>query len=135
MTKSIEDQFTDWEGSTFGYGYGTGEDHTILALKAFMAAIPERGYDYRVLETTLTPSVTWLLINILCRANILEYGTSPRFGWLTPQGERLKAFIDPRSVEYLCALTQKTEDYVPCYPDTCNCDGTSRAKCANIFWR
>jgi hypothetical protein len=135
MTKNIEDQFADWEGSTFGYGYGTGEDHTISALKAFMAAIPERSYDHHVLETALTPTVAWLLINILCRANILEYGTSPRFGWLTPQGERLKAFIDPRSVADLCTLTQKTEVYIPCYPDVCNCDDTPEAKCANIFWR
>ena len=32
LTKTLEDNFVDWEGHVFGFGYGTGEPHTLSAL-------------------------------------------------------------------------------------------------------
>lgn len=139
MGKTIEQNFVDWEGAVFGFGYGSGEPHTITALKAFLDACPSAGtYDYEALERTLTPAVTWLLINILARAGMIEYGTSPRFGWLTDKGVALKAFMTTYDVDGLVALvTERTEDDVVCYPDACNCgpEGYEKGrKCANPFW-
>lgn len=142
MAKSLEENFADWEGSVFGFGYGSGEEHVLLVLKAFFAAIGMEAsldrYDYRRLEATLTPPVAWLLINALCRADVIEYGTSPRYGWLTPQGKALAAFIEPRTAEELtCICTKHSEDYVPCYPDDCNCAPSVcevGKKCQNPFW-
>lgn len=140
--KPIEDQFADWEGQVFGLGYGTGEDHTILALKMFFGAFGKDGrpncYDYRKLEEACTPAVAWLLINVLCHADVIEYGTSPRYGWLTPHGERLKAFIASKSVDELVEMaTHHDEHYTPCYPDACNCgpNGYEEGRrCENAFW-
>lgn len=93
MTKTLEQNFADWEGNAFGFGYGTGEPHTLRALKGFFDALgTENGahcYNYEKLEEALTAPVAWLLINILCRhgADVIEYGTSPRYGWLTTEGE------------------------------------------------
>lgn len=141
MAKSIEDNFADWEGATFGFGYGSGEEHVIPALRAFLKLCPNgdlhHAYDYDELERELTPQVAWLLINALCRADILEYGTSPRYGWLTPQGEALKSFVLQRSTERLVELaTSREEASDVCYPDACNCDGYEKGKiCVNPFWR
>lgn len=138
-TKSLDENFRDWENQVFGYGYGTGEPHTIPALKAFLAAIPERSYDHKVLEAAVGPVAAWMLINTLCHADAIEYGTSPRYGWLTPKGEALKAYIDRRSDDELLAAAcdYDPSDYAPCYPDTCNCGpkGYEAGRvCANPFW-
>lgn len=135
--KTIEQHFVDWESAVFGFGYGTGEEFTIPALKAFMANVGREelatGYDYRVLEKALGATVAWLLINILCGADLIEYGTSPRGGWLTKQGEALKAFVDSKSERELIDLvTEFDENYVSCLTDHCNC-----GRCAefpNPFW-
>lgn len=144
MPKAIEESFIDWEAYVFGFGYGTGEDHTLAALKTFMATVgrddSEGAYDYRKLEEALSPTVAWLLINILCRhaVDIIEYGTSPRHGWLTPQGEALKVFLADRSVDQLvelCCASPGEHNY--CYPDACNCGlhGYEKGrKCLNPFW-
>jgi hypothetical protein len=96
------EQFRDWHEDAFGYGYGTGEERTLPAVKAFFWALPREGaYDYQVLEATLTPVVAWLLINILCRTRIIEYGASPRFGWLTEQGEEIRHFLAERTADQL----------------------------------
>jgi len=143
MTKTIEQSFIDWESHVFGFGYGTGEDHTIGALKAFFEAfgVDDRpnSYDYRALEGSLGPAVTWLLINTLAHARIIEYGTSPRFAWLTAEGERLKEFVTSKSLDELVTLcTERSEDYNVCYPDACNCgpNGYEEGrKCVNPFWK
>lgn len=143
MPKTIEQSFIDWESNVFGFGYGTGEDHTIGALKAFFDAfgVEDRpdSYDYRSLEGSLGPAVAWLLINTLCHADIIEYGTSPRFAWLTEQGVALKAFVATKSVEELVELcAARSEDNDICYPDACNCgpNGYEKGrKCPNPFWR
>ena len=132
--KTIEENFTDWESDLFGFGYGTGEEHTLKALKDFLAAIPANGtYDYRALESAVTAPVAWLLINMLAGANVIEYGTSPRHGWLTKNGKALAEFVAARSVDQLYQLTSRDEEYVECYPDHCNCgDGDCRP--TNAFW-
>ena len=64
--------------------------------------------------------------------DILEYGTSPRFGWLTPQGESLKAFMASKSVDDLVQICDAPPEYAHCTPDYCNCDLEER--CVNPFW-
>ena len=97
MSNTIEQHFINWESHTFGYGYGTGEPHILPALKAFFDCLGRDGnlhaYDYQRLESALTPTVAWLLINVLCSADILEYGTSPRHGWLTTAGQIGRAHV------------------------------------------
>lgn len=137
--KSIEESFTDWEAYVFGFGYGTGEEFTLPALKNFLEAIPVEGhYDHNDLGKVFGPLPAWLLINILCDARIIEYGTSPRYGWLTPQGKRLREFVAERSSESLYELTCRDEDYNICRPGTCNCgpNGYEQGrKCGNPFWK
>lgn len=137
MAKTLEQNFTDWEGSTFGFGYGTGEPHIIPALRQFMELCPHQ-YDYTVLEAALTPTVAWLLINVLCKVDMLKYGTSPRFAWLTHKGHALRKFMLSKSADELVELVcSRTEDDSPCYPDVCNCgpDGyQAGVKCDNPFW-
>ena len=138
----------DWEGNAFGFGYGSGERHTPAAVKTFFATVgtgesPDRShcYDYQRLEATLTSTVAWLLINAFCRhdVDVIEYGTSPRYGWLTDEGRALKAYVDSKSLDELVAIcTGRTEDDTPCYPDACNCgpNGYEKGrKCPNPFWK
>lgn len=130
IKKSIEHYFRDWEVNVFGYGYGSGEEHIITALKRFLE-LCNGVYDFEILEKELTPPVAWLLINILCHADIIDYGSSPRFGWLTLPGVRLKEFISSHTIEELCAiLDYDSNEYIPCLPTACNCE----AKCCNLFW-
>lgn len=140
--KPIEKHFADWFSHVFGFGYGTGDEHFIVALQTFMATLGKggrlpHGYDYKELETALTAPTAWLLINTLCGADIIEYGTSPRYGWLDPKGEALKAFMDGKTTDELLAATETDENDGPCYPDICNCgpEGYSPGKlCHNPFW-
>lgn len=140
--KSIEDSFRDWESDVFGFGYGSGEEPVLTALKGFIACLYDskdaRSYDYAKLETVLTPAVTWLLINALCHADIIEYGTSPRFGWLTRKGERLRDFIGSHTIDELVEICcNHDENYSSCSPDSCNCGEhgyVEGRKCPNPFW-
>jgi hypothetical protein len=137
--KTLADNFSDWEGSAFGFGYGTGEHHTIPALRQFLLTIPDGGsYDYQELERACGPVVAWLLLNVLAHQDIIEYGTSPRYGWLTPQGRSLRKFVAENSLDDLIALSCRESDYTHCYPDACNCgpDGYLKGRlCGNPFWR
>lgn len=125
-TTITDKHFADWESWAFGYGYGTGEPHTLGALRDFLAAF-ESSYDYERLENTLGERVAWLLINTLCHADILEYGTSPRYGWLTERGRVLREFVAGKSLDELYAMTCRDESAVVCSPDYCNCE----APCKN----
>jgi len=54
--KPIEKHFADWFSHVFGFGYGTGDEHFIVALQTFMAMLGKggrlpHGYDYKELET------------------------------------------------------------------------------------
>ena len=142
--KSIEDSFRDWESYAFGFGYGSGEEHVIPALKHFLLlcneGTPGNSYDYKKLEEALTPTVAWLLINILAnhKIDMIEYGTSPRYAWLTEKGVRLKEFMRSHTEEQLIEMaTDRTEDSNVCYPDACNCGPSGYVegrKCPNPFW-
>jgi hypothetical protein len=136
--KSADDYFCDWESHVFGFGYGTGEPHIIPALKVFMAACPAKGnYDFKNLEKATGPTVAWLLINIFGRAELIEYGTSPRFGWLTKQGAALKAYLENKTVDELLSNIDRGVAYTYCYPDGCNCgpNGYEPGRiCENPFW-
>ena len=142
--KTLDENFRDWEAHAFGFGYGTGEEHILPALKTFFAKIGSHpglshGYDHHVLSEALGSTVAWLLINVLCREDILEYGTSPRFGWLTREGEALKAYVDGKTAQQLfdicCADSE--EGVIGCYPHSCNCGPRGYVegrKCPNPFW-
>lgn len=132
--KTNNDYFTDWESHVFGYGYGTGELPILTLLADFLHA-HDRDYSYRQLEALYTPVVAWLLINTLCHADIIEYGTSPRFGWLTKKGERLREYVISKTIDELEELTCRDQNYIACHPDRCNCDGPL-ADCTtqNPFW-
>ena len=138
--KSDEDYFADWEGDVFGYGYGTGEGYIFSALKTFFSCADKdesRIFEYQTLENALTPTVAWLLINRLCRKDILEYGTSPRYSWLTPEGNRLKAFVDSHTVEQMEEICSRTDGMEVCGRDYCNCGPLGYVegrKCPNPFW-
>lgn len=142
MSKTPEQQFVDWESHVFGYGYGTGEPHTLPALKTFFGAMgDDRGahcYDYAALERAVGPLPAWLLLNTMGHHDIIEYGTSPRYGWLTAKGERLRLFIASKSTDELVALcTEFDSDYIHCYPDACNCGPNgyeAGRKCENQFF-
>ena len=132
MTKSIDDHFHDWEGETFGFSYGTGEEFIIPQVLMFLSTTDAEGrYDHRDVEIRLGPVVAWLLINALCKAEVIEYGTSPRHGWLTDSGKALKAYVAGKQTDDLLAALQRDPDYIECYRDYCNCgDGP----CSNPFW-
>ena len=141
-TKSLDDYFADWEGHAFGFGYGTGEDFILPALKQFMSAIgrgPDlpNGYDHETLAEACGSANTWFLINRLCQINMIEYGTSPRYGWLEDEGMRLKAYTDSHTAEQLINIVcDRPDDYIGCYPDVCNCGPhfIEGPVCPNPFW-
>lgn len=132
-TKTDDQYFCDWEGAVFGYGYGSGEPHVIPALRTFMTTIDDgRSYDHGDLEVALGAVTAWLLINALCKADIIDYGTSPRFGWLTRKGQRLRDYMLARTEEQLVDLVcTQDEEYLECDPKVCNCGFLA---CPNPFW-
>lgn len=125
--------FIDWEAQVFGFGYGTGEVHTLAALKSLLEAAHENcSYGYRNFEKAVGELPAWLLINTLCHADIIDYGTSPRFGWLTDKGKLLRDYVRTKTAEELYALVaMRDDDYIHCYPDYCNCD----APCLNPMFK
>lgn len=106
-----KNKFIIWEQDTFGFSYGIGEPYVLRSLKYFLELCPNKeSYNYKTLEERLRPEVAWLLINILCRKNILDYGTSPRFGWLSDKGIELKIFIEKHTINELCEMLNITEE-------------------------
>jgi hypothetical protein len=139
--RTVEDHFRDWETDAFGYSYGTGEKPVLGALRIFLDHCKGKNssYDYKVLEKELTPVVAWLLINRLCQLDIIDYGTSPRYGWLTKEGCALRDFMCTRDVSDLYTIVMDTEDdkQFNCTRIFCNCGphGYSEIKlCHNPFW-
>jgi hypothetical protein len=126
--------FVDWEGDVFGYGYGSGEPHTLGALMKFFASLDKgRSYDSDTMEAKLGPEVFWLLINALLHADMIDYGTSPRCGWLTVKGEILRDYLAQHTVDGLCDLLcdHRGMDYVECFRDLCQCE----VPCENPLFR
>ena len=137
MDKTLDHHFIDWESVFLGFGYGSGEEHIIPVLKAVFAAIPpdlpngNRCYHYERLEDAVGPVSAWFTLNLFGQADIIEYGTSPRFGWLTPHGYRLKSYFDSKTVNELLEVLASDYDG-HCYPDHCNC--FEGGPCHNPFW-
>ena len=139
MAKSIDDNFSDWWSNTFRFGYGTGEQYTLPALRVFLEACDGQNdqYQFQEMEGALGPLAAWLMIDAMCRVDAVEYGTSPRYGWLTPEGKSLRAFIRSKTDDELSVLTARDETYIFCAPDYCNCgpDGYEKGRvCDNPFW-
>ena len=95
-TKTLEQYFSDWEGDTFGFGYGSGEEHILPALRTFFEAFKEdkRSYDYRDLEEACGPATAWLLINALCRVRCIEYGSLGGLGGVEGKSEMAGVFAE-----------------------------------------
>lgn len=143
--KTIDDYFRDWEGEAIGYGYGSGEQHTLAALQKFLSLCEPKeygSYDYQVIEQALGGAVTWFLISILCKEDILSYGTSARFGFLTKEGYRLREYVCSKTVDELYENIMRdsfVDDDCPiiCYKNACNCGPHGYLKgvlCSNPFW-
>jgi len=125
FSKTDEQFFLDWECAVFGYGYGSGERHTLKSLKDFLSSFDHR-YDYEELEKKLGGELTWLMITILAKVDILEYGTSPRYAWLTNSGELLQKFVKKHSVDELYEIVMNQDEYdesgvAHCDYSNCNC--------------
>lgn len=145
MKKSLDECFQDWESSFFGFGYGSGEESILQSLKTFMDCCKSREgcypqYDYRELEEKLGKSTAWLLINFLCKHDYLEYGSSPRYAWLTSTGKFLKQYLDKRCVEQLCEIVT-FDHYTECFYDqskkqntNCQCHIDGKEFCDNPFF-
>ena len=137
MDKSLDQAFVDWEGSVFGYGYGTGEEHVIKALHKFFELTPppeafNRCYSYVLFERDLGGATAWLLINALCNADIIEYGSSPRFAWLTDHGYRLRSYILSSTVSELEDILGNGES--ECGESYCNCGDSGKGCEHNPFF-
>jgi hypothetical protein len=121
-----EKHFVDWEAQVFGFGYGSGESYVLRPLKQFFALCKQGTlsprYSYEELEERIGCSATWLLINALCHADVIEYGISPRYAWLTGKGILLKEFVDSYTVEELCGMVAVDKGYVYCFSGHCNCE-------------
>ena len=139
MTKSIEEHFVDWEAHVFGYGYGTGEEHIIPAVKRFFAAITDKNlstYDYEELSKACGAPTAWLLITIFCKEGLIDYGVSSRIGWLTDSGKALKEFFDSHTDDELVDMAVDSDDHEYCTPSFCSClrSGENQERCQNPFW-
>lgn len=74
----------------FECGYGTGEQYTIPIMYKFMELLAERSYDFQVMSVAFGEVTTWVLIELLARCDLIDWGTSSRFGWITERGEQLR---------------------------------------------
>lgn len=131
--KTTEQYFVDWFSHVFGYCYGSGEQHIVPALRLFFGAVPSDGnYNYNLLEEACGPTVAWLLINALCPGDVecIEYGSSPRFAWLTDAGKLLREFMISKSDDELLTVLDVDESHVYCGIDYCNC----LPRCQNPFF-
>ena len=127
-TKLTDKHFIDWESHYLGAGYGTGEEHVFTAFHVFFCSLkgPNGSYDHTVLEKELGPIAAWFLINFLVQANLVDYGTSSRHGWLTLKGRLLREYMMDKSIEDLCRIIDSAYgtgvDYIYCFPDCCQCE-------------
>lgn len=121
--------FQDWYDNIFSYGYGTGDVYYIEGLKTFFDSLEKdgngelRSYNYENLEKKLGGLGAWLLINMFCpiAIDIIQYGTSPRYGSLTDKGCLLRDFIKSKTEEELYEIATDDREYY-CFPKQCQCD-------------
>lgn len=121
MTRNIHQDFVDFMGAYFGYGYGSEAEYFIPALKMFFELLKDgNNYDHKSIINEFGGLAAWLLINILCGADILEYGISPKYGWLSEKGEMLRDYLANKTVDDLIVICNSID--VDCGLDYCNCD-------------
>lgn len=117
-----QQQFIEWERRAFGAGYGSGELPILKAVKAFFDNLQEAGsYDHKLLEEKLGDTVTWLLINAFDKADMIEWGTSARYGWVTSCGHFVGKFIKGKTAEELYEIVMSDDQ-----ESICLCDGEMR---------
>lgn len=131
--------FIDWFAEHISHGYGTGEQYTIPCLKLFLENCPEDGnYDFEVIQNVVGKAETWFLMSIFGKTDVINYGTSPRYGWLDDKGKLLKQYVDGKTVDALYGLVMTDGDYVHCGPTYCNCgpNGYEKdRKCPNPLFK
>jgi len=123
--KSENEYFIDWVSETFGYGYGSGEIHTLKALKDLFSVIKDDKYDYEMLEKVLGAQVTWLLLQILHSSpGFFEYGTSTRYAWLGSGGKAVQNFVRDKTVDelYDISVASVGDNHIHCGLSYCNCN-------------
>ena len=121
--------FIDWFGEVFMYGYGTGEEFYIKALKDFFDNLEDkRSYDYQILEEKMGKAECWFIINHLCHEDFISYGTSTRFAWIEGGGELLREYFEGKTCDELYELVMVPETYVHCYQKWCNCEPENSCK-------
>jgi hypothetical protein len=104
-TRMTDKQFREWEDVAFGYGYGTGEPHIIAGLRVFFGAVKaDGGYSYLDIEKAMGELPAWLVINALNHSGVLNYGTSPRFGWMEGKGHELREYFAANSDERILSV-------------------------------
>lgn len=145
MGKNVDENFRDWFLEAFGFGYGTGDKYYLKAIKKFLDNCkqdnPEssHSYSYEQMEKIFSKLETWLLINSLCKNDVIEYGSSPRFGWLAEEGQALKKYLEEKNIEQLLEIVTGFDsgDVIHCDRYACNCGpkGYQEGKlCPNPFW-
>jgi len=138
--KTLDNYFYDWFGEVFGYLYGTGEQYVVPALKEFLSyykreAFAPLGIDELVTNlsqpplTTLTPATIWMLVNTLNAYDILDYGISPRYGWLTDEGFELRKYLDDHSVRHILDVLFQEHESTKNVMMSCNV-GTTIYSCS-----
>lgn len=104
------EEFKQWEDKTFGYGYGTGEGPVIEVIKIFFDTFGDKTtYDYEDYEVLIGRQATWLLINALIKGGVIDYGTSPRYGFLSSFGKDLKTFFAEHTEDELHEILMKDD--------------------------
>lgn len=114
MDKQYHDLLTDglhWNA------YG-GDESLYGTLKIFFESIEVRvkpdyrilSYDYRVLSETVGSSAAWMLIYQFSHLGWINYGTSPRFGWLEEAGVWLHKYVLSKTVDELIENHQREYD-------------------------
>jgi len=71
------------------------------------------------MEEKLGDIVAWLIINAFASSNVIDYGTSARYGWLTSCGEFVRDFIKDKTAEELYDILMEDGHENP----ICECDG------------
>jgi hypothetical protein len=104
-------EFYNWYQSHYSHGYGTGEVHIVWSLKRFVEAIPlDEAYNYEDIEAKVGPVVAWMFIDVFCQDNLLEYGSSPRYAWLTESGVDLAQFVRSKDATELYDIVTRAPD-------------------------
>lgn len=118
--------FIDWQAEIFGYGYGTGEQYYLPALHTFFSTLKDgRSYTSRDLEEKLGPLGAWMLICALCKDKVINYGSSPRVGFIDhrPEVDALRDYVVAHTPDQLYEIAcGYDKNYIHCYSHFCNCD-------------